>query len=103
MYNPNPKHEAPGAGGRRGTRLDLTTAEASMLLNDPINCVEVPGKRQFVGVRNGRLYVFQHDGTDGYHAYPSTGNEVYTKYPAISRRIAQLLGTDVKRLSRMHE
>ena len=30
---------------------------------------------------NGKIYVFQEDGTGGYHAYPATGNEVYTKFP----------------------
>jgi hypothetical protein len=102
-YNLNPKHEVPGAPGRRGTKLDLAPAEASSLLNDPLNCIEVPGKRQSVGVRNGRIYVFQDDGTDGYHAYPATGNEVFTKYPAIALRIAKLLGTDIKRLSRLRD
>lgn len=100
-YNLNPKHETPGTPGRRGTRLDLTPAEASLLLNDPIHCVEVPGKRQLVGVRAGRIYVFQEDGTGGYHAYPATGNEVYTKFPAIAPQIAKLLGMDIKRFSRL--
>jgi hypothetical protein len=50
-----------------------------------------------------KIYVFQDDGTDGYHAYPSTGNEVYTKYPLIAPRIAILLGTDIKRLSRLKD
>ncbi len=102
-YNPNPKHEVPGAPGRRGTRLDLTPAEASSLLNDPFHCLEVPGKRQLVAVRDGRIYVFQDDGTGGYHAYPATGNEVCTKFPAIAPRIAALLGTDIKRLSRLSD
>lgn len=102
-YNPNPKHEMPGNRGRKGTRLDLSVPEASRLLNDPIQCVEVPGKRQLVGVREGKLYVFQDDGAGGYHAYPATGNEVYTKYPTIASRIAALLNTDIKRLSRMRE
>ncbi len=102
-YNPNPKHEMPGTRGRKGSRLDLLPPEASRLLNDPIQCVEVPGKRQLVGVKDGKIYVFQDDGAEGYHAYPATGNEVYTKYPAIASRIAALLSTDVKRLSRMHE
>ena len=100
-YNPNPKHEVPGAPGRRGTKLDLTPVEASFLLNDPLHCLEVPGKRQLVAVRDGRIYVFQDDGTGGYHAYPATGNEVCTKFPAIAPRIAALLGTDIKRLSRL--
>ncbi len=102
-YNPNPKHEGPGAPGRKGTRLDLSPPEASLLLNDPLHCIEVPGKRQLVGVKDGKIYVFQDDGTNGYHAYPATGNEVYTKYPSIANRIAALLGTDVKRLSRMQD
>ena len=102
-YNPNPKHEGPGARGRKGTRLDLSPTEASQLLNDPIRCFEVPGKRQLVAVKDDKIYVFQDDGAGGYHAYPTTGNEVCTKYPAVAQRVASLLGTDVKRLSRMQE
>ncbi len=100
-YNPNPKHERSGSLGRKGTKLDLSPPETSQLLNDPVRCVEVPGKRQLVGVNDGKIYVFQDDGADGYHAYPVSGNEVYTKFPMISGRIAALLGTTVKRLSRM--
>ena len=100
VYNLNPKHESSGAPGRKGTRLDLTPAQAQALLNDPINCIEVPGKRQFVGVRSDKIYVFQPDSTGGYHAYPVTGNEAYTKYPGVAPRVAALLKTDVKRLSR---
>jgi len=102
-YNPNPKHEGPGALGRKGTRLDLSSVEAAQLLNDPVHCLEVPGKRQLVGVKNGRIYVFQDDGAGGYHAYPSTGNEICTKFSTVAPRIAALLGTDMKRLSRMQE
>lgn len=102
-YNPNPKHESPGAPGRRGSRLDLSPSEASLLLNHPVSCVEVPGKRQFVGVHGEKIYVFQGNETDGYHAYPSSGNEVYTKYPEVANQIAALLSTTVKRLSRMHD
>jgi hypothetical protein len=54
-----------------------------------------------VAVKDGKLYVFQDDGAGGYHAYPVCGNEVFTKYPAIAARIAALLGTDIKRLSRL--
>jgi hypothetical protein len=102
-YNPNPKHERPGTQGRKGTKLDLSLFEAERLLNNPLQCVEVPGKRQLVGVFNGRIYVFQDDSTGGYHAYPATGNEVYTKFPAIAPRIASLLGIDIKRLSRLQD
>ena len=59
-------------------------------------------RQEAVGGGEGRkIYVFQEDGTNGYHAYPATGNEVYTKFPAIATRIANLLGTDIKRLSRL--
>ena len=102
-YNPNPKHEQAGVGGRRGSKLDLTAAEATQLLNDSVNCLEVPGKRQLVGVKNRKIYAFQDDGADGYHAYPVTGNEVCAKFSGVSRRIADLLDTDVKRLSRMND
>lgn len=102
-YNPNPKHEGPGARGRKGSRLDLSPAEAAQLLNDSVHCLEIPGKRQLVGVKNGKIYVFQDDGAGAYHAYPVTGNEVYTKFIAVAPRIAAVLGTDIQRLSRMHE
>jgi hypothetical protein len=102
-YNPNPKHELSGARGRKGTKLDLSTAEATRLLNDRAHCLEVPGKRQLVGVRNGKIYVFQNDGADGYHAYPATGNEVCKKFSKVASQIATLLGTDVQRLSRMNK
>jgi hypothetical protein len=102
-YNPNPKHENPWALGRKGSKLDLSQLEAERLLNDPVHCLEVPGKRQLVGVLNSKIYVFQDDGTGGYHAYPATGNEVCSKFPAIASRIASLLGMDIKRLSRLVE
>ena len=102
-YNPNPKHESPGSIGRKGTRLDLSQNEAAQLLNDPTNCLEVPGKKQLVAVKNGRIYVFQDDGAGAYQAYATTGNEVCTKFSAVSPRIAALLKTDIKRLSRMRD
>ena len=100
-YSSNPKHEKPGAGGRKGSPLDLTPLEAEELLNDAKNCLQIPGKRQFVGVKNGKIYAFQDDGAGGFHAYLISGNEVFTKYSKIAKDIAQLLGTDIKRLSRM--
>jgi hypothetical protein len=103
FYNPNPKHELPTAPGRRGTKLDLSSDEAYQLLNDPKRCIEVPDKKQFVAVNDGKLYVFQPDNTGAFHAYPSTGNEVYTKYPSIASEVARQLGIDVKRLSRLAE
>jgi len=103
LYNPNPKHELPTAPGRKGTRLDLTPDDAYQLLNDPKLCLEVAGKKQFVAVKDGKIYVFQPDNAGGFHAYPSTGNEVFTKYPSVAPKVAELLGTDIKRLSRMSE
>ncbi len=102
-YNPNPKHEQPWQGGRRGSKLDLSVAEATHLLNDPVRSIEVPGKRQVVAVKGKDIYVFQDDGAGGYHAYPATGKEVYTKYPAIAARVAALVGVGIKQLSRMEE
>ncbi len=103
IYHSNPKHEGAGQLGRKGTRLDLSPAQAAQLLNDPTHCLPVEGKRQLVGARLGRIYVFQEDAAGGYHAYPATGNEVFTKFPTVALRIAALLGTDIKRLSRMRE
>lgn len=100
VYHPNPKHESAGTLGRKGARLDLSAAQAQELLNDDLHCVEVVGKRQFVAVRDGKIYVFQDDGAGGYHAYPVSGKEVCTKYSSVAIRVAQLLGTDFKRLSR---
>ena len=101
IYNPNPKHEQAGVGGRKGTRLDLSVAEATQLLNDPVNCIEVPAKRQFVAVRNGKIYVFQDDNVGGYHGYPVTGQEITTNFSSVASRVATLMGTNHKRLSRM--
>src|SRR5271157_2070860 len=95
---PNMKHLAHRVA-RAPSSISLL--EAERLLNDPLHCLEVPGKRQLVGVLNGKIYVFQEDGTGGYHAYPATGNEVYTKFPTIAARIASLLGMDIKRFSRL--
>ena len=101
FYKPNPKHELPTAPGRRGTRLDLSADEAYQLLNDAERCVEVIGKKQFVAVKNGRIYVYMPDNLGSFHAFPSVGNEVYTNYPSVAAKVAHLLGVDVKRLSRM--
>jgi len=100
-YNPNPKHELPGVMGVKRSRLDLTSDQAYELLNDAARCLEVPGKKQFVAVKDRNIYVFQPDGVGGFHAYPSTGNEIAANYPAVANRIAGLLGVDFKRLSRM--
>ena len=69
-YNSHPKHEQAGSLGRKGTQLDLSADEASLLLNDNEWCVKVANKRQYVGVTKGNIYVFQDDATGGYHAYP---------------------------------
>lgn len=102
IYNSNPKHEVSGARGVKGSRLDLTADEASVLLNDATRCFEVPGKKQLVAVKDQKIYVFQPDGAGGYHAYPSTGNEIASRYPTIANRVAAMLGVDFKRLSRMN-
>jgi len=101
MYNPNPKHEMKGVPGIKGSKLDLSADEAYQLLNDAVHCLEVPGKKQFVAVKNKKIYVFQPDGVGGYHAYPSTGKEVADKYHDVATKIAEMLGVDFKRLSRM--
>jgi hypothetical protein len=101
MYNPNPKHELAGARGVKGTRLDLTADQAYDLLNDATRCLDVPGKKQLVAVKDGKIYVFQPDGVGGFHAYPTSGQEVAANYPSVANRIAAMLGIDFKRLSRM--
>lgn len=101
MYNPNPKHELAGARGVKGSRLDLPADDAYQLLNDAAKCLEVPGKKQFVAVKDGKIYAFQPDGVGGFHAYPTTGKEVAEKYPGVAGQIAAMLGVDFKRLSRM--
>ena len=101
MYNPNPKHELPGARGVKGAKLDLSPDEAYQLLNDATKCFEIPGKKQFVAVPNKKIYAFQPDGTGGFHAYPITGKEVAEKYHAAAAHVGRLLGVDFKRLSRM--
>lgn len=105
FYNPNPKHEGiAGNIGRQGTKLDLSADEAYLLLNDPAKCLEVAGKKQFVAVKDGKIYVFQPDNAGlnaGYHAYPATGNEVAAKYPEVASEVARMLGVGPKQLSRM--
>lgn len=101
MYNPHPKHELAGVRGVKGTRLDITSDQAYELLNDATRCFEVPGARQFVAVKDRKIYVFQSDGVGGFHGYRSTGNEITTKYPAIASRVAAMFDVDFKRLSRM--
>lgn len=100
-YNPNPKHESAGAGGRRGTRLDLSPAQAQQLLNDPANSYAVPGKTQVLGVSGGTIYCFQDDGAGGFHAYPISGQEASQKFPTAGRWLCSKLNTNAKRLSRM--
>jgi hypothetical protein len=101
MYNPNPKHELAGARGVKGTKLDLSADQAYELLNDASRCFDVPGKKQFVAVRNGKIYIFQPDGAGGFHAYPSTGKEIAANFASVASRVAGQLGVDFKRLSRM--
>jgi hypothetical protein len=102
-YNPSPKHEKPWERGRKGSKLDLSVAEATQLLNDSLHCVEVPGKRQYVAVKGEAIYVFQDDGAGAYHAYPVTGREVCANYSSVARQIAAMLDTGVKQLSRREE
>jgi hypothetical protein len=102
MYNPG-RHdqEFVGARGLKGSELDLSADEAYQLLNDAARCVEVPGKKQFVAVKNGKIYVYQ-PGQGGYHAYLSTGKEVAAKYPTAAGRVGAMLGgVNFQRLSRM--
>jgi hypothetical protein len=48
-----------------GTPLDITAHQAEALLNDRAHCFQVPGKREYVGVLNGEIYVFRDDNTGG--------------------------------------
>jgi hypothetical protein len=101
MYNPNPKHEAGGVIGLKGSKLDLSPDEAFQLLNDSSKCFTVPGKKQLIAVHNKKIYAFQPDGVGGYHAYPISGKEVAKNYTAAAPDVQRMLGIDFKRLSRM--
>jgi hypothetical protein len=101
-YSSNPKHELAGVGGVKGSSMDLNSLQAESLLNDAKSCISVPNQRQFVGVKDGKIYAFQDDGAGGFHAYLITGSEAAAKYPKIAKQIADLLGTNIKRLSRMN-
>lgn len=103
FYKSNPKHETAGAAGRKGTKLDISADEAYQLLNDPAKCLEVAGKKQYVAVKDGKIYAYQPDNTGSFHAYPITGHEVHKDFPAVQADVAKLLGIDVKRLSRLGE
>jgi hypothetical protein len=101
LYKPG-RHdlEFVGARGAKGSDLDLSADDAYQLLNDSVQCLAVPGKKQFVAVKNKKIYVYQ-PGEGGYHAYLSTGKEVAEKYPTAAGRVATLLGVGFKSLSRM--
>ena len=106
-YTGNPKHGDAGvpgsARGVRDTRNTLSPQESEALANDRNNCIVVPGKRQLVGVKNGTIYVFQHDNFAGYHAYPVSGKELCSRFPSVQGWVAEKLGTDHKRLSRSED
>jgi hypothetical protein len=74
--------------------MDLSETEAKRLLNDKRSCFPVHGKRQLVGVKDNKIYVFQDDNAGAYHAYRISGKECCSKYSSISRKIAELLGVN---------
>jgi hypothetical protein len=100
MYKPG-RHEMPGMPGPRGSRMSLKEDEAYQLLNSPTHCRAVMGGKQYVGVKNGKIYAFQPDNTGAYHGYEITGHEVHTKYGSIQNDIARLLGVTPVKLKDM--
>jgi hypothetical protein len=101
-YNPNPKHEGIVLkGAKAAAEMVLRPDEAKALLYDSENCFPVPAKRQFVAVKNKNIYVFQNDGSDGYYGYIISGMECCKKYTSVANKVAELLGVNFKRLSRM--
>ncbi len=102
IYVPHSKHGgAGGARGVKGSPMDLSDAEAQALLNDGSRCFEEPGKRQFVGVKNNKLYVYQDDNAGGYHGYRISGQECCAKYVKAATKIAAVLKVDFKRLQKL--
>jgi filamentous hemagglutinin len=102
IYNPNPKHEGPVIrGGKDAAPMDLTLNEAFLLLNHTTDCRQVPGKRQYIGIKENKIYIFQDDNAGGYHGYRISGNEVVRNFTALASWVAMKLGVNIKRLSRM--
>lgn len=102
-YNPNPKREIPWLRGRKATRLDLSIPEATQLLNDGVRCIPVPGKRQLVAVKGKAIYVFFDDNAGGYHAVRVSGNEIHTKFSAVQKQVAAMLGIRDTKLHQSHD
>jgi hypothetical protein len=101
-YVAHSKHGgAGGARGVKGSPMDLSDGDAQTLLNDAAHCFEEPGKRQFVGAKSGKFYVYQDDNAGGFHGYRVSGAELCAKYPKAAKRIGELLKVDFKRLQKM--
>jgi filamentous hemagglutinin len=101
-YVPHSKHGgSPGARGVRGSPMDLSDADAQALLNDSSKCFEEPGKKQYIGTRGGKFYVYQPDNVGGYHGYRVSGTEVAAKFPKAAALLAKVLNVDFKRLAKM--
>jgi hypothetical protein len=102
LYKPG-RHEQVGQRGLRGSRMTLNENDAYQLLNSPTQCKAVSGGKQFVSVKDGKVYAFQPDNAGAYHGYEITGWEVHTKYPSVQNDIARLLGVTPTKLKDMKE
>jgi len=87
-YVPSAKH---GPGGW-GTFMDLDDSVAAATLDIG---VEVEGDKQVFSFRRGKFYVFQPDGTGGYHGYPVSSTEIPAK--------AMRLMFDVKLITQLQD
>lgn len=96
VFNPHPKHDQIAAWDNASV-MDLDHLAAQEVLD---HALEVPSKKQLIGVRDNNIYAFQPDNAGTYHGYLITGKELCEKYPLIAREIAQVLGITYKRLSR---
>lgn len=104
MYKAGRHDRVPGGQrGLHGSRMTLSEDEAYQLLNSPTHCRAVPGEKQFVAVKDGKVYAFQPDNTGPYHGYEITGWEVHRKYPSVQNDVARLLGVTPTKLKDMKE
>jgi hypothetical protein len=94
-YEASDKHKPHGWG----SPMDLSDEEAEELLNSKTT-VWINHRALVAVYKRKRIYVFRSSGRT-FHGYRVTGAEVHRHLPEVQEQVAELLGTTVKRLSRL--
>ncbi len=96
-YEFNAKH-ASGRGNI--SKMDLSDAEAQQLLNST-TCFPAKSNAWIGVLDRRRIFAFRMHSPNTYHGYPISGNEVCSSFPEVQSAVAQAMGVNAKRLSRM--